>query len=208
MRIFQNSKLIFETDFCVLAVLAIMLFPLKWSVSWFVAAFFHEMSHYLTLLIFKIKIFSLRITASGAILETEPMSQKQEIISALAGPLGGCGLLFFLYISPTISICALFQTLFNLLPIFPLDGGRVLLGTLILVFGKKCAMKVYRCIAFIIYIILFLCAGACALYLNFGMIPLILTFLFFLRTYKINALQTDKTNSTINKTTINCMRKS
>ena len=54
------------------------------------------------------------------------MGLRQEFFCALTGPLGGLCLLPFLRWIPRIAICAGVQSLYNLLPVYPLDGGRAL----------------------------------------------------------------------------------
>lgn len=59
-------------------------------------------------------------------LEAELEGNMRELICALAGPLGSLALLCFLRIWPQAAICGSIQGTFNLLPLYPLDGGRVL----------------------------------------------------------------------------------
>lgn len=68
----------------------------------------------------------MEIGPFGALIETHGLSLWGECISALAGPLGSFILLSFAQFLPMSAVCGLIQGLFNLLPVYPLDGGRVL----------------------------------------------------------------------------------
>ena len=58
-------------------------------------------------------------------METASMSPVREAICALAGPLGSFSLLLISEYFPEAAVCGLIQGAYNLIPIFPLDGGRV-----------------------------------------------------------------------------------
>lgn len=59
-------------------------------------------------------------------MEAELPSRGAEILSALAGPAGSFLLLSLYRVAPHIAICGLIQGMYNLLPVYPLDGGRAL----------------------------------------------------------------------------------
>ena len=52
--------------------------------------------------------------------------RPQEFLSAMAGPAAGFLLVLLFPWFPRIAFSALVQSLFNLLPIYPFDGGRVI----------------------------------------------------------------------------------
>ncbi len=126
MQTSHSNTVSVTPGFLIQLATAILLLPINWVAAWLFAAVFHESCHYIVLRLYNVRVFSMRIGFSGAIIETEPMQPKQELLTALAGPFGGLVLLLLIRIFPRIAICALLQSLFNLLPIYPFDGGRAL----------------------------------------------------------------------------------
>ena len=59
-------------------------------------------------------------------MHADGMSTTKTLICVLAGPIGSLLLLLYIRWIPRIAFCALVQTIYNLLPIYPLDGGRAI----------------------------------------------------------------------------------
>lgn len=68
----------------------------------------------------------LRIEHCGAVLDTNSMDPWKLLLCVLSGPVGSLSLLMFARRIPRIALCGMAQGCFNLLPIYPLDGGRAL----------------------------------------------------------------------------------
>lgn len=121
---------------CILGALAILILPLNWVLAGIIAAGFHELCHCLMVKVMGGRVWEFRIGVGGAVMETSPMSTGRELLCVLAGPLGGILLMLFYRWIPRVAICAGLQSAFNMLPIYPLDGGRALGGLVELLPGK------------------------------------------------------------------------
>ena len=125
-RIWPEFRASISPSACVLAAFMLLLLPIKWIFAALVAAAFHEGCHILAVWLCGGNIATLSIGDRGAVLQAGSLSAGKSIICSLAGPLGSLFLLLFLRFIPRIALCALVQGIYNLLPIYPLDGGRVL----------------------------------------------------------------------------------
>ena len=111
---------------CIVGCLLILLIPLELTFSIYLAAAIHEAGHILLLLFFHVPIEGISFHIGGAAIQTAPVTAKEELVCAAAGPIASflCSVLIRRF--PLFGICALIQGAFNLLPVFPLDGGRIL----------------------------------------------------------------------------------
>jgi len=103
-----------------------MLLPLSWLVSMIFAAFVHEAGHVIAVWAVGAKVDSISLTPFGAKIYTTAMEDHDVFYCALAGPAAGLMLCFFVRWIPITAVFAGIQSVFNLLPIYPLDGGRAL----------------------------------------------------------------------------------
>lgn len=108
----------------------LLLLPLRWFLSIILAAFIHELFHIAAVLLLGGKVHQLRLGAFGAVIEATGISGAREAFCAFAGPLGSFLLVLSIQRFPILGLCGLVQGAFNLLPVYPLDGGRALLRLL------------------------------------------------------------------------------
>ena len=118
--------MVIEPIFCLFAAGVVLVVPLPWVLGLGTATMVHELGHFLALKWWGIPVYRLRLTAGGVILETGPMTSREEAYCALAGPAAGAVLLLFAKLLPRTALCALCQTVWNLAPIGNRDGARVL----------------------------------------------------------------------------------
>lgn len=96
--------------------------------SFLAAMTVHELAHAAVLLLLGGRIESVRLSFAQVELRTGLLSDRTELWSTAAGPginlLCGCWL--FRRWMPAFAAVSLLLALFNLLPVWPLDGGRLL----------------------------------------------------------------------------------
>lgn len=105
---------------------ALLILPMRFLLAAVVAAAIHEGCHCLAIRLCGGQIYGVHLDAWKTMIETEPMEGIKGILCAGAGPVGSLGLLCFAKLFPLLALCAMVQGLYNLLPIYPMDGGRIL----------------------------------------------------------------------------------
>lgn len=180
----DRTEVSIHPAFCIGMAAAVMVLPIKWVIAWFAACFVHELCHYIMLISIGVPVYSIRIGISGVIMETEEMNPKQEMLCALAGPLGGIALLVGIRLFPRIAICGVIQSLFNLLPIYTMDGGRCLSSALTMVFGTSPTDRMMEKISWLTIGVLFVTAVYCSLIFDLGPLPVLATLIVALRNRK------------------------
>lgn len=110
----------------ILFALMLMVLPIPWILAAFLAAALHELAHILTVILLGGRVNSFHIGIGGAQIRAYLPDKGSTFFSILAGPL--CSLLLFLFSAtyPRLAVCGIIQGIFNLLPVYPFDGGRLL----------------------------------------------------------------------------------
>lgn len=162
--------------------LLLLVLPLRWIVSAICAAAVHECCHILAIRLCGGRINGFRVGQSGAVLDTAMLTRHQELLCALAGPAGSALLVLTANRFPRLAVCALFHGIYNLLPLYPLDGGRAIRCAAALFLGEEKAesfcLWATRCFCIALF--------ASAIYVSFayrmGTLPILLTGMLLVRT--------------------------
>ena len=111
---------------CLFLALLCFMLPLQWIGAMIFAGFFHELCHALAVILLGGRIYCIRVGLTGTIMEVSYLRPWKELICALAGPMGSLLLFSMVHHIPHTAVCAVVQGFYNLLPIYPLDGGRAM----------------------------------------------------------------------------------
>lgn len=154
-----------------------------------VAAAVHELSHGLAVTLQGGVIHQVHLGLNGATLETCGLSYRAEAISALAGPVSGFLLAIFSPVNPWLGFWGIILGLYNLLPVYPMDGGRALRCALLMRCSYTRALSISRWVTAATGTAV-ACLGICASFVwNWGLWPCLLSGLFLYRV--LTAIGTD-----------------
>ncbi len=149
-------------------------------------AMIHELGHLLAGILLGMKVEKIQVKPFGFSIsfKLKPgdynkkikkgnILELKKIIVALAGPITNI-LIIMITVNLNLGIFEeimviytnILIALFNIIPIYPLDGGRILKGLLHFKFGKQKASKYINCISFYTIIFLTAVAGISILYLK------------------------------------------
>lgn len=160
--------------FLMLAALLLCL-PLPWVTAAAVAALVHEGGHYLAICCLSRKKTFISFSAFSARMPLPEMSRGAELLCALAGPVAGLFLVLLARWWPRMALCALGQSVFNLLPIYPLDGGRAFKCALEMRLNPPRVEKVCAVVALVFKVLLMGGSVYAAFFLDLGLLPLLVT---------------------------------
>lgn len=165
---------------CIGGALTILMLPLEWFLGMLFAAAVHELGHILALTIFRVPIHGIKIGICGAQIATGPMSPGTEIICALAGPLGSIAVVLMTRWNPYAAFFAAAQCVSNIIPVYPMDGGRVIHSILEMVIPNR-TESVMNWIEVCVEIAFILLGIYGAFIIKMGVLPLLAVFLWIMR---------------------------
>lgn len=170
MRYFVSRRLEITFGFCA-AVCALGWLNGQLTLWLLICIAAHEMGHLAALRLCGIPVLGLRLSLTGAVIRTGLMAYGQEAICAAAGP--GASLLLgvvLLRVVPEAGMLSLGLAAVNLLPLYPMDGGRIL-AALLLRAAPERAYRVLSRVSFAVCGILMLLACWAAAVLQMGLWP-------------------------------------
>ena len=104
----------------------------------------HEISHMLVAIILKMNVYEIELLPIGVNAKyTGKISNFKELLISLAGPIASF-LFALMFENETFKLMNLSIAIFNLMPIRPFDGGKILENFFCILFGKKTANKILR----------------------------------------------------------------
>ena len=160
--------------FCLGMAAVLLTAPFPWLLAAALAAAIHELGHMAAIYLLGGRVRLGDIRLSSANLYISALDPGRELAAVLAGPLFSFLAVLLWPIAPRLALCAGAQLCYNLLPIYPLDGGRIL-----------CCLLPYRLCRWVA-ILVRLCLGLAALWLTFflrmGIFPALLALLLLIRT--------------------------
>ena len=155
-----------------LLALAVLILPLQWLIAAFLAASVHELGHYLALRLCRVPVHGVRIGVVGMRMLVGDMGRWQNLICALAGPIAGLSLLLLSQWLPRTAVCACIQSAYNLLPVYPLDGGRCLYCICRIFLPEDYSEIIFRIMENLILFFLFIGTVAICFHFKTGIVPL------------------------------------
>lgn len=174
----------FSPQFCVFAAAVLFLVPLPWVIGWFAAVVIHEVFHCIALFLCGKTVYGICVGIDGAKIFAEDLNWGQTVLCALAGPAGGLMLILAVEVFPQLAVCGLLQSVYNLVPVFPLDGGRAFQGAMHLLFQEEIAGKLCTVVEILTCLCVLAVGVTCTWIWNLGFLPFILVVAFVLRVRK------------------------
>lgn len=168
--------------FCILLAAGLLLLPLSWLLAALTAAAFHEICHLAAIRLCGGKIRGMRLGGHGAVIEIGEMSRGRELVCALAGPLGGGSLVLLAQWMPRLAVCAAVYSLYNLLPVYPLDGGRAVQCAAYMLLPPEVADLLCTALRWLAIAAILMAGIWASRWRNMGFIPLLAAGLLLIRT--------------------------
>lgn len=108
------------------AALLLLVLPASWILAAASAAMIHELCHIMAVRLLGGNISGFQLKAGHMRIEGNLTERGKSLIAAAAGPAGSLMLLLVLRWMPKLALCGAIQGIYNLIPVRPLDGGRIL----------------------------------------------------------------------------------
>lgn len=174
----KDSSIDFSGSACILGAFLLLTVPIRWLAAALAAAMIHECGHAAAVLLSGGKITALRIGPFGACMDVTPLTPGKEYFCTLAGPAASLFLLLFADCFPRIALCGMVQGLYNLMPVYPMDGGRMLQCVLQIFAGEQTRRRVTSLVEGSFCCLLVFAGVAAVLFQRIGLIPALMLTVF------------------------------
>ena len=165
--------------------LLLLLIPIRLLLSIVISAALHELFHIAAIRLVGKKVYSVSIAPRGTIIQTESLCDREEVICAIAGPISGLLLLLLFRWIPVIALVGAMQSLYNLLPLYPTDGGRVLQRCVRRFFSIKSADNIIYWTEILTLCVIMAISFYGTFFLNLGIVPAALSFWMLIKSSKL-----------------------
>ena len=129
----------------------------------------------------KIPIRHIHFGTSGIVIQLPSMQPWQELLCAASGPISGLIPMLLLRYLPEAALCSLLLTFYNLIPIYPSDGTRILRVILSFLFRNSTVTILISVIATLACLFIILLGVYGTFFLRLGVLPLALGVFLLLR---------------------------
>lgn len=191
MRIIINLKIF------IILIIFVITRQIKIYTLLMLFAFIHEMGHLFTGLLMGLKMDNIRIAPFGFSIAFKPEAEDKKLpikrlLIALAGPITNVIIAIITYIYFKFNINAntvfienviyanILLFIFNMLPIYPLDGGRVIKEIINMTIGTKESFKYMQTISYATTIVLTMMASIGVLIFKNIAIPIAIIYLWII----------------------------
>ena len=178
----MKTKIWLKPNTYIYLALLLLLVPFPWLAAWLIAVIFHELCHWLSVRLCGGVVEWVTVAIGGANMQSSGLSDGRRLLCILSGPVGGLVLILLQRWIPRIAICSWLLSMYNLLPVLPLDGGRALQIILrkneVFYFIERCVLVLLTTIAFF--------AAFC---LRLGILPLLIAGILWLKNRKTPCIE-------------------
>ena len=163
----------------------LMIIPIPWVTAWTCAMILHESLHCISLYLLGYSVLEVSFTANGARIVSEHTTLLHGMLCSLAGPIGSLLITPFLTMFPRVSVCVWIQSAFNLLPVYPLDGGQVLYNFFSCFTNNRLAEQLSNIISWSTIVMIAGVSITASVWLKLGITPLLIPVFLFLKTQRV-----------------------
>ena len=185
--------------FYLISAISLLILPIQWVIGWMLAAIVHELFHLIMLKLLNVSVYSIRVSGFGAVISSDSMGAIQEFLCAISGPVGALVLVLLIRIYPQLAVSAMVQSVYNLLPLYPFDGGRALKSILSHLYDKSHGDAIYKLIALGFLISLSVTGIFLSIRYGLGIFPILFLVCGIISAHIKNSLQTGENNCTMVK---------